>query len=136
MYSCNFCAPFQKEIVDLDQQNRQQVLQLFDEFQWIKLLNDMERAGDDQEIFYSPSVGVVHTDQQHEFSASIVGTENDSEFLLMFTRPKLKSSFFGLIKSEDKRYMSEKTVATREEARLYWVMVLDGDWEKLEAAFA
>ncbi len=107
MFRYSICDPLKKEPIDLGEIEKDKILDILDKLPWADLLDKMKGAKE-SEIYYSPSIEFENKTNRHGLSISIVENDYGHEFYIFYKRPKMVSKFFGLSKSIDENYVSER----------------------------
>lgn len=113
-FRASFCDPFQKEIIELGDIAKEDIIDRFEKTPWSELLMRMTNANQN-EIYYSPSLEVENTETKNGLTISAVGDPLDYEFYIFYKRPKKIKSFLGLKEKLNESYMSEKTGQTTQD---------------------
>lgn len=86
---------------------KEKILEVVDKFPWTELLTKLNEA-EDHDIHFSPSLEFENVQTRHGLAISIVDGENGNEFYIFYRRPKEIVKLFGLLKSMDNNYTSER----------------------------
>src|SRR5688500_13015570 len=100
----SICNPFSPDIIEKGVINKEEFLNIFKEFPWVDLLNEMKEAessNSGKEIHYSPSFEIENSSNKNGLSISIVDIEKQNEFYIFYKRPEKRKSFFGLVEKID-----------------------------------
>lgn len=107
---------------------KDKILDILDKFPWQDMLDEIDKAGD-SEIYFSPSIEFENQSNKHGVSISIVDKD---DFYIFYKRPKLVSKLFGLIKSQDDNYTSERTGQSIKDVRAAVTALINNDLTILE----
>jgi len=113
-FRASFCDPFKKDIIELGDISKDDVLDKFEQTPWNDFLNKMASAKQD-EIYYSPSLEIENKETKHGLAISAVGDPNNFEFYIFYKRPKKVKSFFGLKETIKDDYITDKTGQTKQD---------------------
>ena len=131
----SFCHPLRRDIIDLGSIQQENLIREFENISWSDHLSKMETAKE-EDVYYSPSLEIENTDNQHGLSISAVGEPNHFEFYIFYKRPKLVKSFLGFKQKMDEGYISDKTGQTQQDVLDCLNALLRNDTEYLENKFA
>lgn len=131
MFTYSICDPLKKDPIEMGEIEKDKILDILDRFPWTELLDKVKNA-DDRDVHFSPSVEFENKRNQHGLSISIVEGENGNEFYIFYKRPKLVTKFFGLVKSMDNSFISDRTGQTSEDVREAVTALISGDLTTLE----
>lgn len=113
-YRASFCDPFQKEIIELGDISKDDIIEKFEKTPWSDFLMRMGNA-QESEIYFSPSLEIENKDTKNALSISAVGYSEKYEFYIFYKRPKKIKLFFGLKEKVNQDYISDKTGQTTQD---------------------
>jgi hypothetical protein len=119
LFRYSICHPFSPNIQEMGKVNKEEFLKIFNDFPWLKLLQEMEEAEtfvSGKEIHYSPSLEVENTVNKNGLSISIVDGKDQPEFYIFYKRPEVRKTFFGLVQKLDEDYLTDREGQTLEDA--------------------
>ena len=128
-FKATFCDPFKPNIIEIGNVEKNKIMELFEKIPWSEYLTKMKTAKED-EIYYSPSLGVENKDNRNGLSISAI---DEQEWYIFYKRPKLVKKFFGLIKKMDNDYLTEIHVQTADEVKNYLKAFMENDLQFLES---
>jgi len=131
MYRYSICDPLKSEPIEMGEIDKGKILDVVDRFPWTELLDKMKGAKE-SEIHFSPSIEFENKTNKHGVSISIVENENGNEFYIFFKRPKMLTKLFGLIKSVDENFTSDRTGQTSDDVRDAVTALINCDRTTLE----
>lgn len=129
-FRASFCDPFQKDIIELGDISKDNIIDKFERIPWEEFLMRMANAKE-EEIFYSPSLEFENKDTKHGLAISAVGDQNNYEFYIFYKRPKKVKSFFGFKEKLNEDYTSDKTGQTKQEVLNCLKALIKNDTEYL-----
>ncbi|MEL7146647.1 MAG: hypothetical protein AAFO69_09790 [Bacteroidota bacterium] len=127
-FRASFCDPFQPEVLEMGNIEKDKIMETFEKIPWKELLNKMD-AADQNDIHYSPSLEIENEDNKNGLSVSAVDQE---EWYIFFKRPKMVKKFFGLVEKMDHSYLSEVTGQTIDDVRTCLEALIENDLTFLE----
>ena len=127
-FRASFCDPFNPDIVELGNIEKDKIMETFDKIPWTEYLSKIKIAKQ-SEIHYSPSLEIENKDNKNGLSVSAV---DGTEWYIFYKRPKLVKSFFGLSKKIDTNYMTEIHGQTEKEVRDCLTALIVNDLQYLE----
>ena len=116
MFRYSICDPLKKDPIEMGEIEREKILDIVDRFPWTDLLDKMNRARA-KDIHFSPSIEFENKQTRHGLSISIVEGEKGNEFYIFYKRPKMVTKLFGVMKSIDENYTSDRTGQTSKDVR-------------------
>lgn len=131
MFTYSICDPLKKDPVEMGEIEKEKIPDILERFPWTDLLTKMNLA-DPEKIYFSPSLEFENKHTQHSISISIVEGEKGNEFYIFYKRPKVVTKLFGLIKSRDENYLSDRTGQTSKDVRDAVNALIADDMETLE----
>ena len=105
MFRYSICDPFRREPLEMGEIEKDKILDILGRFPWQDMLDKIDKAGD-ADIHFSPSIEFENKSNRHGLNISIV---DEDDFYIFYKRPKLVSRLFGLIKTKDQNFTTEKT---------------------------
>jgi hypothetical protein len=114
-FRASFCDPFNREIIELGDIPKDQIINKFERTPWIDFLEKMGSVKED-EIFYSPSLEIENKDTKHGLTFSAVGDPDKYEYYIFYKRPKNVKILIGLGTRLKENYITDKTGQTRQDA--------------------
>ena len=131
MFRYSICDPLKKDPIEMGDIRKEEVLDVVDRFPWTDLLDKMNGAPE-SDIHFSPSLEFENASTRHGLSISIVEEEKGNEFCIFYKRPKTVTRLFGLMKTLDDNFTSDRFGQTREDVRDAVIALLANDVETLE----
>lgn len=110
---------------------KEKIIDILDRFPWTDLLDKMKGAKE-SEIHFSPSIEFENKTNRHGICISIIGDDSGHEFYIFYKRPKMISRFFGLMKTIDDNYLSDRTGQTDSDVKEAVTALVNGDLTTLE----
>lgn len=131
MFRYSICDPLKKDPIEMGDIEKEKIIDILDRFPWTDLLDKMKGAKE-SEIHFSPSIEFENKTNRHGISISIVGDDSGYEFYIFYKRPKMISRFFGLMKTIDDNYLSDRTGQTDSDVKEAVTALVNGDLTTLE----
>jgi hypothetical protein len=131
MFRYSICDPLKKEPIDLGDIEKEKIMEILEKIPWTDLLDKMKGVKE-SEIYYSPSVEFENKVNKHGLSISVVEKHNGYEFYIFYKRPKMVNKFFGLSKSMDDNYVSERLGQTTADVKAAVTALINDDLTTLE----
>ena len=131
MFRYSICDPLKPEPIEMGDIEKGKILDVFDRIPWTDLLAKMKGAKE-SDIHFSPSVEFENKATRHGLSISIVEGERENEFYIFYKRPKMVAKFFGLSKTMDDNYLSDRTGQTIKDAREAVSALINDDMAALD----
>ena len=128
----NVYDPTYHEMIEYGIIGKEKVLDVFDGFQWNKLVEKYILAmKNNEEVFFLPALEFMN--ETNEYGICIeTHPETSHEFEIYFCRPKVVSKFFGVVKHIDKLFTSIRTGQTLGDAREATVALINNNMDALE----
>lgn len=127
-FRASFCDPFKPDIIEMGEIEKDKIMELFHKIPWNDLLKKME-SGDQDTIFYSPSLEIECTENKNGLSVSAV---DETEWYIFFKRPKKIKTLFRLSEKLDENYLTDVTGQTEEDVKRCLQALIDNDLNFLE----
>ncbi len=131
MFSHSLCDPFKPDPIHLGTIQPSEFLEAFNKVPWTEYLAKMKHAKENS-IYYSPSLEFTNETTKHAVCISCVENEPGPEFYIFYRRPKTRTRLFGLIKSYDPQYLTDRTGQSRDDAHAALRALASNDVDTLE----
>lgn len=131
MFRHSICDPFEMHPIEMGDIEREKVMDVLNGFLWTELLDKMNETME-KDIHFSPSLEFENTTTRHGLSMSIVEDDSRQEFYIFYKRPKMVSTFLGLMTSMDDHYLTERTGQSIADARDAVTALIGGDYATLK----
>lgn len=127
-FRASFCDPFKKDIIELGEIQKSNIMEAFKKIPWDDYLERMKHAKGN-EIYYSPSLEIENKDNRNGLCISAV--EGDGWYIF-YKRPKLVKLFFGLVQRMNNNYTTEKISQSENDVRDCLNALINNDLDFLE----
>lgn len=127
-FRASFCDPFNPDVIELGEIEKEKILDYFHRIPWNKLLDEME-GKEINEMHYSPSLEIENLESKNGLSVSAV---DGKEWYIFFKRPKMVKRFFGLMEKMDNDYLTDITGQTEQDVIDCLNALIKDDLEFLE----
>lgn len=130
LFKYTICEPLNQEIAEKGPVTGAEFREIMKRFPWQEMQKEME-AAEESEIFYSPSLELIHLTLGHALAVSIAG----KEFYIFYKRPKTvkKRRWFRTIEIHEPEYLSDHTGQDERAVEEAFNALLEGNVELLEA---
>jgi hypothetical protein len=127
-FRASFCDPFKADIIEMDDIEKDKIMETFEKIPWTELLEKMKTANEN-DIHYSPSLEIENKDNKNGLSLSII---DRTEWYIFFKRPKMVKKFFGLSEKMDNDYLTNITGQSVDDVRKCLEALIKNDLKFLE----
>jgi hypothetical protein len=128
MFRYSICDPLKPEPVEMGTIEKDEIIDILNNFPWLELLKSMVGASED-DIYFSPSIEFENQTNRHGIAISMV---DESEYYIFYKRPKQVSKFFGLTKYIDDNYLSDRMNQSLEDGKQALIALINDDLDTLE----
>lgn len=120
----SICDPLKPEVIEKGEISAEGFIRVMEQFPWedeLKKLNEAERSG--KKIYFSPSLELENTVNNHGVTASAVGAPDDYSFMVFYKRPKAQGDLYNV---------SDRDGISLEEVQMIFEGLLEEDYSWLE----
>ncbi|MFZ4398661.1 MAG: hypothetical protein ACOYO1_01405 [Bacteroidales bacterium] len=127
-FRASFCDPFQKDVIELGEIEKDKILELFEHTDWDKYIAKI-KENPSSAIHYSPSLEIENKDNRNGICISAI---DETEYYIFFKRPKMRNYLFGLYKHMNPDYLTEIRDQTDEDVKVCLIALMNNDLDFLE----
>ena len=125
-YRWSICDPAHPQVIEKGIVQKEEVLQIFEQYPWIE---ELQKMGDMQEkdIHFSSSVNFENLITKEGIDISIVGDITSYEFYVFYKRVITVKPFLGLGKAVQKEKITDLTGQSKEDVKKILQAFIDED---------